>query len=233
MKPTHPAPNSNGLESSRVAVRTCSAAIAVVVTWFALALQFYLMVIQSHAQGAARVRLMANYFSFFTILTNLLVAVGLTLSLATPHSRLGRLFSRPVVASGTAVYIAIVGVTYSLLLRSLWNPSGSPEDRRHSSARSGASHVRGVLADFCSQGFVALERCSLLVALSAALFLLLADSRRGSRVVSLSHASKLGYSRVLANAAMLVCAFLAVALLVVAIGRWMGRNTPLGHRGLP
>jgi len=102
MKPTHPAPNSNGLESSRVAVWTCSAAIAVV-TWFALALQFYLMVIQSQAQGAARVRLMANYFSFFTILTNLLVAVGLTLSLATPHSRLGRLFSRPVATSGTAL----------------------------------------------------------------------------------------------------------------------------------
>src|SRR5216684_7000360 len=124
MKLTHPAPNSNGLESSRVAVRTCSAAIAVV-TWFALALQFYLLVIQSQAQGASRVRLMANYFSFFTILTNLLVALGLTLSLTTPHSRFGRLFSRPLAASGTAVYIAIVGMSYSLLLRHLWNPQGA------------------------------------------------------------------------------------------------------------
>jgi hypothetical protein len=34
-------------------------------------------------------------------------------------------------------------------------------------------------------------------------------------------ASRLGYARVLANAALLVCSFLAVALLAVAIGRWM------------
>ena len=234
MKPTHPAPNSNGLESSRVAVRTCGAAIAVV-TWFALALQFYLLVIQSQAQGAARVRLMANYFSFFTILTNLLVAVGLTLSLARPHSRLGRLCSRPVAASGTAVYIAIVGISYSLLLRRLWNPQG-------------AQKVADILLHdlvpvmYVAYWLIFVPKGSLrwkdaLFWLPYPLLYFCYSLIRGAAVgwypYPFIDASKLGYSRVLANAAMLVCAFLAVARLVVAVGRWMERNTPLGHRRLP
>jgi hypothetical protein len=67
MKPKQPAPDLNPLEPS-AAARTCMAGIAVVV-WFALVLQFYLMVISAPAQGADRVRLAVNYFSFFTILT--------------------------------------------------------------------------------------------------------------------------------------------------------------------
>ena len=61
-------------------------AVIAVTTWFGLALQFYLMVIASQAQSsqvqssqlqaAARLRLVFNYFSFFTILTNLLLPWG-------------------------------------------------------------------------------------------------------------------------------------------------------------
>jgi hypothetical protein len=43
-------------------------------------------------------------------------------------------------------------------------------------------------------------------------------------------ASQLGYVHVLANAARLVCAFLAVSVLAVAMGRWRGRNSPPGRR---
>jgi hypothetical protein len=63
-----------------------------------------------------------TYFSFFTILANLLVALGLTFSLRTLSSGVGKYFSRPVVTSGTALYIATVGSVYSLLLRRLWDP---------------------------------------------------------------------------------------------------------------
>jgi hypothetical protein len=61
------------------------------------------------------------YFSFFTILTNLIIAVGLTCSLLLADSRWGSFFS----LSGTALYTAIVGALYSFLLRHLWNPEGS------------------------------------------------------------------------------------------------------------
>ena len=201
------------------------AAIAFV-TWFGLALQFYLMVIQSQAQDADRFRLTVNYFSFFTILTNLLVAMGLTLSFAAPNSRLGRFFSRPVVASGTAVYIAIVGATYSLLLRSLWNPQGAQK----------LADI--VLHDFVPVIYVAywlvfipkssLRWKDIFYWLFYPLGYFGYSLIRGVAIAWYPYpfidASKLGYARVLANGAMLVCSFLAVALLAVAIGRWMDPN---------
>jgi hypothetical protein len=60
--------------------------------------------------------------SYFTILTNLLVAVVATASLASRRS--DGFFTRPNTESATAVYIAIVGIIYSLLLRALWEPTG-------------------------------------------------------------------------------------------------------------
>jgi hypothetical protein len=207
------------------------AAIAVV-TWFALALQFYLMIIQAQVQSAERVRLTVNYFSFFTILTNLLVALGLTLSLTTPQSRLGSFFSRPVAASATVVYIAIVGITYSLVLRSLWSPQG-------------AQKIADILLHdlvpvmYVAYWLIFVPKNSLrwkdtLFWLPYPLVYFGYSLIRGAAIgwypYPFIDASKLGYSRVLANAAMLVCAFLAVALLVVAIGRWMGRNSPHGRQ---
>lgn len=117
---------TNALERPNTPARSVMAVIA----WFVLGLQFYLMVTRSDAQGAALWRLIVNYFSFFTILTNLLIAVGLTWPLAAPDSGGGKLFSQPAVTSATAVYIAIVGVTYSLLLR----PARRAEGGRHPTA---------------------------------------------------------------------------------------------------
>jgi hypothetical protein len=97
-------------------------AIIAVVAWFALVLQFLLMV--QRAEPGTVLHAVINYFSFFTILTNLLVAVGTTVPLLAPQSAAGRFSARPSTQSGTAVYIAIVGITYSLLLRHMWNPQG-------------------------------------------------------------------------------------------------------------
>jgi hypothetical protein len=87
--------------------------------WFALGLQLYLMVDKALADGTSVWRASANFFSFFTILTNLLVAVVLS---AAVFGRGSSWLVSPVTQSGTATYIAIVGFAYSLLLRKLWNP---------------------------------------------------------------------------------------------------------------
>jgi hypothetical protein len=64
------------------------------------------------------------YFSFFTILTNLLVALGTTFPVLGPHSRAGSFFNQPAVQTAITIYIAVVGVVYSLVLRQLWAPAG-------------------------------------------------------------------------------------------------------------
>jgi len=64
-----------------------------------------------------------TYFLFFAILTNLIVAVGLTCSILLPNS-LGSFFCSAIATSGTTLCIAIVGVVSSLLLRNLRSPEG-------------------------------------------------------------------------------------------------------------
>jgi hypothetical protein len=99
-------------------------AAAAALSWFALALQFHLSIRMSIANGGSVLHGVWMYFAFFTILTNLLVAVALSVPLAAPESRAGRFFSAPETVAGVAVNIALVGVAYNLLLRHLWNPQG-------------------------------------------------------------------------------------------------------------
>jgi hypothetical protein len=92
--------------------------------WFALGLQLYLMLIQV-PRGDAVLGTVITFFSFFTILTNLLVAAVFTAIVIRPKGGWWQWLCRPPVQAGTAVYIAIVGIIYQLLLRQLWNPQGA------------------------------------------------------------------------------------------------------------
>lgn len=89
--------------------------------WFAIILQFYLIIINRTASiGETIIR----FFSFFTILTNILVALCFTFLLLKPKSEWGIFFSRPATLSALAVYIAVVGIIYNVILRFLWSPKG-------------------------------------------------------------------------------------------------------------
>ncbi|WP_107826297.1 Pr6Pr family membrane protein [Mucilaginibacter yixingensis] len=63
-------------------------------------------------------------FSFFTIQTNLLVAVCLTGLSVLPKTSWGKFFYRPSVLTAIAVYISIVGLVYAVVLRNTWQPQG-------------------------------------------------------------------------------------------------------------
>jgi hypothetical protein len=97
------------------------AGVGALLGWFALVLQLYLMLVHSPAILGTLI----TFFSFFTILTNLLVALVFTASLFPTQAGWLQFFRRPLVEAGAAVYIAIVGIVYQLLLRQLWNPQGA------------------------------------------------------------------------------------------------------------
>ena len=65
-----------------------------------------------------------HFFSYFTILSNTLAACVLTSAISRRRTAMQRVFALPSVAGGVAVSIVVVGVAYSLLLRSLWQPEG-------------------------------------------------------------------------------------------------------------
>ena len=96
-------------------------AIGSLLGWFALASQFYLIIVN---RTASVLETIFRYFSFFTILTNILVAVCLTTLLIKPQSRLGKFFLRPAALTAITVYITIVGIVYNVILRSIWDPTG-------------------------------------------------------------------------------------------------------------
>lgn len=94
------------------------------VTWTALVLQFYLILQSRSATGFSTARTVINFFSYFTILSNLLIAVCLTAALLTPASAAGKFFSNISVQSAIAVYIFIVGLVYNTVLRGIASLSG-------------------------------------------------------------------------------------------------------------
>ena len=98
--------------------------IIAITAWFALILQLYLMLDRAPYIGLSTTNAVINFFSYFTILSNLLVATSLSSSLLMPSSLLGNFFSKWYVQSSIAVYIFIVGLVYNLELRKLWDPEG-------------------------------------------------------------------------------------------------------------
>lgn len=98
--------------------------IAALLGWSALAIQLYLIFFARWADQASLLGGLVRFFSFFTVLTNTLVATALTCALTPRDSRGHRFFRTPWVCSGIAVSIALVSIAYNLLLRHLWRPEG-------------------------------------------------------------------------------------------------------------
>jgi len=92
--------------------------------WFALIGQMYIALWGRWQTDASLIGGLINFFSYFTVTTNTLVAVVLTCAVTARDSCCKRFFLQPWVSSGIAVSIVVVGVSYSLLLRNVWNPQG-------------------------------------------------------------------------------------------------------------
>ena len=89
--------------------------------WFAVIAQLYLIIV-NRVESIPETIL--RFFSFYTILTNILVALCFTILGFNPNSKLGRFFSKSTTQTAIAVYITTVGVVYNVILRFIWNPQG-------------------------------------------------------------------------------------------------------------
>lgn len=93
-----------------------------VIGWSALALQYVLMI--GPADGWAVLERTVNFFSFFTILSNVLVAVAFTGPLLNGERRLARWSAGEGVRAAVAMYIVVVGVVYHFMIAPYWRPEG-------------------------------------------------------------------------------------------------------------
>ena len=190
--------------------------------WFALGLQLSLTLKLSLANGQTLVHGVVTFFSYFTILTNLLAASVLTFALLAPSFRLSELCSRPMVQTGTAVYIAVVGVAYSLLLRHIWDPQGL--QRLADILLHDAIPLLFVMywVVFVSNNALRWSDAFRWLGFCFAYFVY--STVRGAFTAWYAYpfldANEVGYARMFVNAILLLGAFLIVGLLAVAFTRW-------------
>jgi hypothetical protein len=89
------------------------AGLFAIVGWFAVVGQYF----ASHDDSLAST---VDYLSYFTILSNVLVAATLSCAALAPRSSLGRFLLKPSTATAAAAYITITGLTYYFILSSLY-----------------------------------------------------------------------------------------------------------------
>ena len=96
-------------------------AIVALVAWAGVLLQLWLAARSAQHDGRSTLHALLLVLCYNTVLSNILVAlVASSMALRGPGSRL----TSPGTLAAVAVYIGVVGLIYSLLLRSQWAPVG-------------------------------------------------------------------------------------------------------------
>ncbi|HUZ04724.1 MAG TPA: Pr6Pr family membrane protein, partial [Acidobacteriaceae bacterium] len=197
--------------------------VLAVLAWLAVALQLYLTVKVVTAAGQPAIHGVINTLSYFTILTNILVAIVATASLLRANK--DTFLTRPSTMSAIAVYIFIVGMIYSLILRALWNPTGLQlvVDR----ILHDAVPVLYVLfwLFFVRKGALRWMQPFywLIYPVVYFVYCLVRGALTGWYPYPFADVTKLGYPAVVANSGMILGGFLVVSFSVVAIDRLVGR----------
>ena len=193
-----------------------------IVGWCGLVIQLDLVLLARWTSGASLLGGLVNFFSFFTVLTNTLVAVALTCVATRQPSKGRNFFLQPWVTSGIAVSIIVVGVAYNLLLRQLWQPQGLQW-----LANELLHDVMPVLFTlywwFCvPKGSLRVGHIGVWVLYPVLYFAytLLRGHLLGVYPYPFIDVEKLGYAQAFINACGVLAGFVLVALIIVGVDRW-------------
>jgi len=197
--------------------------IVAILDWFALAAQFYLIL---ENRVASIPETIIRYFSFFTILTNLLVALCCTFLLLKSNSYIARFFSKNGTITAIAAYITIVGIVYNLILRFLWNPKGLEQvvdELLHT--------IIPIL--FVLTWLVFIPKATLkwsnilswlIFPFLYLIYILIRGLSAGYYPYPFLDVRQLGYNKVFLNSLGVLVAFLVVSILFIAIDRFIKRR---------
>lgn len=196
---------------------TCLAVLG----WAGLTIQLYLIFFARLSIGASLLGGLVSFFSYFTILTNTLVATVLTCAVSERESAARRWFLQPWVSSGIAVSIAVVGLAYSILLRHLWHPEGwqfIADELLHDVM---PLLFLGYWWCCVPKGTLRLWHLPLWLIYPLVYFIyaLLRGHLLGAYAYPFIDVAVLGYPQVLANAGGILVGFVLVGLLVIGLDR--------------
>jgi len=190
--------------------------------WFALALQLYLVLQDGPLLGRTTGQQLVLYFTFFTILTNILVAVTFTARSIMPQS----IFSSFSLLTAVTLYIVVVGIVYNTVLRGLLTLNGA------SVIANELLHVIVPSSTLLYWLFTPKQKLPLsspfkwLWYPSAYLVLaLVKGAATNAYPYPFINAAELGYPKVFLNAGAVMVVFLALGFALVGISRLSKPNT--------
>lgn len=193
-------------------------ALAAAIGWGAVILQYWLVI--TGDIGPDPVNRTINFFSFFTILTNIIAATAMTASLLAP----GSFLDRPAVRTAITTYIIVVAIVYHLILRDLWDPKGLQWI-----ADVSLHYVTPVLFALDWLLFVPKRTVPWSTALWALVYPVLYmgwtlwhGSWSGFYPYPFVDVSQIGLAKTLQNAGGMTVAFFVLCLALVAVGRLVG-----------
>lgn len=198
--------------------------------WFGLALQLWFSIRLAIDNGGSVFGGVWLFLGYYTILTNLLVAGVLTVAATGAHAAPARFLARPGVQTAAAMSIVIVSAVYNLMLRQLWSPSG------WMLVADLIVHDAMPLL-YLAYWWLAVPKQTLrwrqIVAWQSYpagyfAYVLLRGAANGWYPYPFLDVKALGYLQVLIDALAVLAAFVVVACLLVAAGRWQARRQPHG-----
>lgn len=202
------------------------ASFAASLGWFGLALQLWFSIRITQGDGGTMLQGVWLFLGYYTILTNALVACVLTVASGDRRGRLARFLARPGVQTAAAMSIVIVSAVYNLMLRQLWSPTGW--------LLVADLIVHDVMPPlYLLYWWLAVTKRSLrwsqvLVWQSYPAgyftYVLLRGALDGWYPYPFLDVKTLGYAQVLVDATGVLIAFVLVACLLVAAGRWQARQ---------
>lgn len=190
--------------------------------WFALILQYWLLM--TGDVGPDPIHRTINFFSYFTILANLIGAISMTVPLLAPGTALGAFFKRSSTRTVVTTFFVVVGLTYHFILADLADLEGW-----NKIADTILHYVLPALFVLDWLLFVPKAEIPWPTTLGALVFPVLYmvwtyvhGEWTGFYPYPFVDVSKLGIEKVLMNAAGMIAAFAAICLILTAVGRTIG-----------
>jgi hypothetical protein len=197
--------------------------IIALVGWFAIIVQLYLMLLNRIASVPETV---VRFFSFFTILTNILVALAASL-IFIKRSSSKNFLQRSNNVTALTVYIFIVGLIYNLILRYIWEPKGM--QRLVDELLHLIIPILFVLYWFLYISKKELKWSNfwawLLYPLTYIIYVLIRGAYSGFYPYPFVDVTELGYKTVMINSLLITVLFIFFSLLFIGVGRKLVKST--------
>jgi hypothetical protein len=175
---------------------------------------------------ASKPELVIRFFSYFTILTNLLVAICSTIILLKPLSTSGVFFQQQQTLTALTVYITVVGITYNVILRSIWDPQGMQKvvDELLHLVIPVLFLVSWLM--FVKKNDLQFKNVFpwLIYPFVYAVYAFIRGAFSGFYPYPFIDAGKLGWSKALLNAVFLTVFFLVLSLIFVGVGKFLRKR---------